>query len=79
MKWKLGFLVGCAALIAVASTTAVSGRETLWICCESSTDCPGIQLCCAPEPLGTGPCDLELTGFCMEKCVRVGTFTPDSR
>jgi hypothetical protein len=78
MNWRLGFLLCCAALTAMAATTVANGQEAAWICCESSGSCPGTQLCCDPESLGVLPCSDEAGNYCMEVCKRVG-FTPDQQ
>ena len=82
MKWRLGFLLCCAALITLAGASVASSPQPVLICCESSTPCPGSQFCCDPGPLGMDPCDIDLPGFCMEVCRRIvgtATFTANPR
>jgi len=71
MKWRLGFLLCCATLIALAGATAESSPAVPWICCDGSTACPAQELCCDAESLGQDPCSEELAGLCVEKCKRV--------
>ena len=82
MKWRIGFLVCCAVAIGLATVTAATSPEVAMICCEAAAGCPGGQVCCDPEVLGTEPCDEELPGYCKETCKRVAgaaTFTLDAR
>lgn len=82
MKWRLGFLVCCAAVIAVTSVTAQSSSEVPWVCCDSRADCSGSQTCCSASTLGLEPCGGDTPGYCVEVCKRVagsGTFTPDGQ
>lgn len=81
MKWRLGFLLCCAILITLASATVATTQEATWICCESSGSCAAGQACCDPRAIGADPCDDDLPGFCMEKCVRIGTdaFSQDPK
>ncbi len=83
MKWRYGFLLCCAVLIALAGATVASGREVALLCCESSAGCPGEKVCCDPDGIGLDPCDEgTLVGYCMERCTRVAgasTFTADQR
>ena len=79
MKWRLGFLVCCAAVIAMAGAAVESRPETPWICCEGSSGCAATEVCCEFDTLGLPACDESAPGYCVEKCRRVmsGTFTPD--
>lgn len=80
MKWRYGFLLCCAALIALAGATTESRSEAPWLCCDSSTACSATELCCDPETLGLDPCNGEAPGYCLEKCKRVAeAFTPDQK
>ena len=79
MKWRYGFLVGCAVLITLAGATVASSQEVALVCCEVSGSCPGSQACCSAVALGMEPCDDNLSNYCMDVCKRVAgaTFTPD--
>jgi hypothetical protein len=83
MKWRLVFLLCCAALIAMGGASVAISAETPWVCCEGLPgECPSGQVCCDEDFLGKEPCDLEAPGFCMERCIRVASpvaFTEGAR
>ena len=79
MKWRLGFLMGCVVIVAMAGSTVASTEEAPWTCCEENGSCPGSLLCCSAEAIGMEPCTEDSPNFCLEVCKRVAgaTFTPD--
>jgi hypothetical protein len=79
MKWRLGFLLCCAALTAMAGATVATSQEVALVCCEETGACPAAQFCCNPDFLGLEPCSESRPNYCMEVCKRVAgaTFTPD--
>lgn len=78
MNWRYGFLLCCAALIAMAGATVVDGREAPSNCCESGSACDGAEVCCPPDVVGRLPCGDDGPGYCQETCVRVA-FTPGEK
>jgi hypothetical protein len=65
MGTRIATVIAMAVAALVSHQSSAAGSAT---CCNYSSECPDVQLCCYPEVIQAAPCDRDKPNYCLESC-----------